>query len=145
MPNPWSRPVHTVAATLILAAAWTGARADLLAMRGPELYSRYCAACHGKAGQGDGPVAGSFKVAMPDLTLIARRQGGKFPREQITKIIDGRYMLLAHGSREMPIWGEGFAHQELGNPDANRVVDVVIGRLVDHLETLQRPVPRPAD
>src|SRR5262245_5863391 len=50
--------------------------ADPLAMSGQDLYRRYCAACHGTSGEGNGPVASSLKVQVPDLTRIAQRQGG---------------------------------------------------------------------
>ena len=133
--------LRTLAAAVLVTCAGTDAVADPLSSNGQDLYVRYCAACHGKTGLGDGPVAPSFKVEMPDLTTIARRHGGKFPREQIVRIIDGRYMIFSHGSREMPIWGEGFMRAEIGNADANRVVDLLIGRMVDYLETLQRQAP----
>src|SRR5690242_18510605 len=44
-------------------------------------YSVYCASCHGKSGRGDGPVAGDLKVAPPDLTRLAARNAGLFPRD----------------------------------------------------------------
>ncbi len=52
---------------LLLCAAPTFS-ADYVQMSGKELYRRFCAACHGAEGRGDGPVAGSFKVEVPDLT-----------------------------------------------------------------------------
>jgi mono/diheme cytochrome c family protein len=112
--------------------------ADYAAMSGPELYRRFCAACHGDAGRGDGPVAASFAVETPDLTLIGRRHGGKFPRERIERIIDGRFIVGAHGSRIMPVWGEDLSRLEIGNPDAERSTQTVIARLTDYLESLQR-------
>ena len=43
-----------------------------------------------------------------DLTHITQRHGGRFPVAEIAAYIDGRTVVLAHGSREMPIWGERF-------------------------------------
>jgi len=116
-----------------------GYAADYVSRSGEELYRQFCAACHGQAGKGDGPVAGSLKVEVPDLTLIARRSGGVFPRDRIEKIIDGRFIVGAHGTRTMPIWGERFSEVEVGNPDAEKATRTVTGRLADYLWMLQRP------
>jgi mono/diheme cytochrome c family protein len=113
--------------------------ADYTAMSGKELYVRFCAACHGAEARGDGPVAGALAVEVPDLRSIARRNGGAFPRERIERIIDGRHILGAHGSRTMPVWGEDLSQLEIGSPDAEKVTRLVIERLVAHLESLQLP------
>lgn len=112
---------------------------DYVAMSGQELYVRFCASCHGVTGSGDGPVASSFTVEVPDLTLIARRAKGAYPRERIEKIIDGRYIVAAHGTRTMPVWGEDFSSLELGNPDAERGTRLIIKRLADYVWLLQKP------
>ena len=65
-----------------------------MAMSGKELYQRFCASCHCAEGRGDGPVAASFAVEVPDLTLISRRSNDVFPREQVVRIIDGRHILV---------------------------------------------------
>jgi mono/diheme cytochrome c family protein len=114
------------------------AHADLFAMSGAELYGRFCASCHGATGVGNGPVSKAFKTEVPDLTLISRRQGGKFPADRIERIIDGRFTVFAHGTRTMPVWGEEFSHAELGNPDAERATQLMIARLLEHVRSLQR-------
>jgi mono/diheme cytochrome c family protein len=113
--------------------------ADYVAMSGEELYGRFCASCHGATGRGDGPVASSFKVEVPDLTLIARRAKGAYPRDRIEKIIDGRYIIGAHGSRTMPVWGEDLSQLQIGNPDAERGTRLIIQRLADYVWLLQKP------
>ena len=118
--------------------AWS---ADYVAMSGKDLYQRFCASCHGAEGHGDGPAAASFKVEVPDLTLIAHRAGNVYPRERVIRIIDGRYVLGAHGSRPMPVWGEDLSRLEIGNPDAERATRVVIDRLADYLAQLQKSTP----
>ena len=118
--------------------AWS---ADYVAMSGKDLYQRLCAACHGAEGRGDGPAAASFKVEVPDLTQIARRAGNVYPRERVARIIDGRHIIGAHGSRTMPVWGEDLGRLEIGNPDAERATRVVIDRLADYLAQLQKPTP----
>jgi mono/diheme cytochrome c family protein len=127
--------------TASLALSGTAQAADYVAMSGKELYARFCSSCHGATGRGDGPVAGEFKVEVPDLTLIARRAKGTYPRDRIVRIIDGRHIIGAHGSRTMPVWGEDFSRLELGNPDAERSTRVVIDRLADYVWLLQKPAP----
>ncbi len=130
--------LSSIAIALMALLLSVSAHADFLAMSGAELYGRFCASCHGAKGQGDGPVSKSFKTEVPDLTLIARRQGGLFPRERIERIIDGRFTILAHGSREMPVWGAELSRTEIGNPDAERATQLMIHRLLQHVESLQR-------
>lgn len=115
---------------------------DLVAKSGPELYRQFCASCHGKAGRGDGPVAGSLSVEVPDLTRLAIRQGGSFDRDRVERIIDGRHVIAAHGRRTMPIWGEALSLANLGDPDAERAARLVVTRLADYLWLLQEPVKR---
>lgn len=112
--------------------------ADYVAMSGKELYGRFCASCHGESGRGDGRVAASLKTEVPDLTLIARRAKGSYPRDRIVRIIDGRHVIGAHGTRTMPIWGEDLSRLELGNPDAERATRIVIVRLADYVWLLQK-------
>jgi mono/diheme cytochrome c family protein len=118
--------------------AWT---ADYAAMSGEDLYRRFCSSCHGVEGRGDGPVASTLRVEVPDLTLIARRGNGADPHDRIVRIIDGRYIIGAHGTRTMPIWGEDLSRLELGNPDAERSTQTIIGRLADYVTSLQRKPP----
>jgi len=128
--------VFGVAVSLLAASAQS---ADYVAMSGQELYSRFCASCHGAAGQGDGPVSKSIRVEVPDLTRIAMRAGGTYPRERIVRIIDGRHIIGAHGSRTMPVWGEDLGRIEIGSPDAERAGRIVIEKLADYLGLLQKP------
>ena len=130
-------------ALLILAACCGGwataaSAADYAAMSGQDLYGRFCASCHGISGRGDGPVSASLRVEVPDLTLVAHRANGTYPRERVMHIIDGRYIIVAHGTRIMPVWGEDLAGLEIGNPDAERSSQTLIGRLADYVGTLQR-------
>jgi mono/diheme cytochrome c family protein len=75
------------------------------AVPGKIEYLSSCAACHGEDGRGDGILASILKVPPADLTTLARRNGGYFPLTAVTEIIDGRTLIAAHGTREMPIWG----------------------------------------
>lgn len=88
-------------------------------IRGENLYKAYCASCHGIDAKGNGPMAAWMKVAPPDLTRIAARNGGKFPLARVDRIISGEESLPSgHGTRAMPIWGPAFSQvdrdQDLG-------------------------------
>jgi mono/diheme cytochrome c family protein len=71
-------------------------------------FRKYCASCHGISGEGDGPVADSLKKRPPDLTVLSRDNGGKFPEQRVYDAIAGTGNISAHGTREMPIWGMYF-------------------------------------
>ena len=132
---------------LVCICVWQLARAEegpLVAKSGRELYQQFCASCHGSSGRGDGPVAGTLRVEVPDLTRLANRQGGTFDRARVERVIDGRYVIAAHGRRTMPIWGEEISKAHVGDPDAERAARVVVGRLADYVWQLQKPAPAPA-
>lgn len=81
----------------------------------------YCASCHGADGRGGGPVAEELRSRPPSLTQFAVRNGGVFPAERIQRIIDGRdQSIRAHGSFEMPVWGDAFRRRDGINEDAVR-------------------------
>lgn len=122
-----------------LLATWLASAQEPVATAGRVLYQQYCASCHGTAGRGDGPVAGSLKVEVPDLTRLALRQGGFFDRDRVERIIDGRFVIGAHGSRTMPVWGEALSRTTIGDPNSERATRIVVGRLADYLWQLQRP------
>ena len=114
---------------------------ELSGESGAQLYRQFCASCHGRTGEGDGPVAPFFKLLPPDLTHISQRSRGEFPAERIRRIIDGREVVSPHGAREMPVWGllfAGAADDAAGKP----VADAAITRLVEHLRSLQKPALR---
>ncbi|HEX6902850.1 MAG TPA: cytochrome c [Thermoanaerobaculia bacterium] len=104
---------------------------------GRRLYAVYCASCHGRAGRGDGPVAGDLKVAPVDLTRLAERDEGRFPRDRVHQSIDGRLKTRGHGTSEMPVWGATF--QVSGSDhDQEREVRERILDLLSYLESIQR-------
>jgi mono/diheme cytochrome c family protein len=68
-------------------------------------YQSSCAACHGVDGKGAGPLAEELKTKPADLTMIAKKNNGKFPFNRVYETIDGRQEVKSHGPRDMPIWG----------------------------------------
>jgi mono/diheme cytochrome c family protein len=72
------------------------------------MFQSYCATCHGKDGTGNGPAAKALVKAPADLTRISARNGGTFPDVKVKRYIEGADEVPAHGSRDMPVWGELF-------------------------------------
>jgi len=103
------------------------------AASGEEMFNTYCAVCHGKSARGDGPAAGEFKIPPANLTLLARNHDGKFPSDYVTQVIQsGPRDAKAHGSKDMPVWGDLF--KRLGDSAS---VQLRIHNLVSYIETLQ--------
>ena len=71
-------------------------------------YVNSCAVCHGDGGKGDGPLVKSLKLAPTDLTILQKNNNGVFPTGRVYAVIDGRETIAAHGSRDMPVWGDRF-------------------------------------
>ena len=131
--------IATIIVLILLLIATVAARAeDFSGYSGARLYMRFCASCHGDKGYGDGVVAGSFNIMVPDLTRIARRQGGTFPEDRIRRIIDGRKTLPPHGSREMPVWGFEFDFQNGDRPGSPARTDAMVDRLTQYVRSMQR-------
>ncbi len=106
------------------------------AEQGKELFMSYCAICHGEKGDGNGSMADMLKAAPANLTTIASRRNGAFPKDEIYQIIDGRVPLPGHGTGEMPVWGKTFMSSE--NLDDEEQMKEKINNLVAYLETLQQ-------
>lgn len=104
---------------------------------GEVLYARHCAACHGVGGRGDGPVAPALRRPPTDLTLLARRAGGRFDAAGITAVIDGRSAVVEHGTREMPVWGVAFEAELAGEAYTGYLAIERSQTLTDYLATLQ--------
>ncbi|HEV8076061.1 MAG TPA: cytochrome c [Candidatus Acidoferrum sp.] len=101
---------------------------------GKAMYASYCAACHGPAGKGDGPAASELKVPPADLTQLAKNNGGKFPADHLRAILDFGVKAPAHGTNDMPVWGQLF--HALDQNDQVKV-NLRIQNLVEYVRTLQ--------
>jgi mono/diheme cytochrome c family protein len=90
-------------ALLVLAGgALAQGRPDL----GKREYDGNCASCHGIDGKGTGVYFEFLKRSPPDLTTMAKRNGGVFPLSRAYEVIEGAGQ--SHGTREMPIWGQDY-------------------------------------
>ena len=97
-------------------------------MEGEQLFHSYCAPCHGADAKGRGPAASALKTAPADLTAIATRNGGTFPRARLIRYVaEGEPSIPAHGSKTMPVWGPNFVALDPGSfkPVSQRIEDVV--------------------
>ena len=99
-----------------------------------EMYTAYCAVCHGVDGRGNGPAAEALKVRPPDLTALAKKNGGKYPSDHVTTAIRGDLRLAAHGSKEMPVWGDLFWGMSQGHSSE---VQLRVTNLNKYIESLQ--------
>ena len=82
-------------------------------------YEAKCASCHGVKGKGNGPAARYMSGKVPDLTVLAKNNGGILPIENMNSIIVGASGAAGpHGSREMPVWGNVYrAEDMMQSPD----------------------------
>ncbi|NND70280.1 MAG: cytochrome C [Rhodothermales bacterium] len=98
-------------------------------------YALYCTSCHGEQGYGDGPVASALTVKPTDLTKLTQKYDGIFPAEEIYAYVDGRRDVAAHGTRDMPVWGQVW--QEEGSKQSDEEVDTRLRELVEYIRSLQ--------
>lgn len=136
--------VALAAAALVAALAGAAARAAdekpaYSAAAGAVTYRTYCASCHGSDGRGEGYIAPTLRAKPTDLTKLAAKNDGVYPEESVRAAIDGRTDVRAHGSREMPIWGDIFLWPEEDSPERRAHVERKIGELVEHLRAIQEP------
>jgi mono/diheme cytochrome c family protein len=106
-------------------------------LTGRDSFDFYCASCHGASAQGNGPLAEALRTPPANLTELARRNGGVFPRERVRATILGgsAAAVAAHGTSEMPVWGPIF---RAFDPSDTRV-GIRVDNIVAYLESLQRP------
>jgi mono/diheme cytochrome c family protein len=101
---------------------------------GKEMFKSYCAVCHGIDAKGDGPAASALKTAPPDLTLLAQKNGGKYPAAHVASVLRGQASMPSHGSQDMPIWGPLFSSISQGH---EAQVQQRTANLVTYIESLQ--------
>ena len=110
------------------------------------------ATCHGTDGKGNGPLREQLKVPPSNLTMLARNNNGVFPTNAVYETINGLKSIPAHGTREMPIWGERFnpiinlphyvdpSYWKMAGPEQNPevVVRKRILAVIDYLSRVQQ-------
>jgi mono/diheme cytochrome c family protein len=101
---------------------------------GEEMFKTYCAVCHGKDGKGKGPAAEALKSAPTNLTTLTQKNGGQFPADHVANTIRGDVNLPAHGTKDMPIWGNLFWNMSQGHASE---VQMRVANLTKYIESLQ--------
>ena len=102
---------------------------------GRDLFDFYCATCHGHDAKGQGPVAPALRVPPPDLTRLARDNGGAFPRQRVAMFVTHSRPVPApaHGTSDMPVWGPVFR----GLDPSDALVKLRIANVVDYIASMQ--------
>jgi len=124
------------AATLVLFAA---CKMDPPQPSAEAFFAQNCTACHGVTGRGDGPIAAGMDPAVPDLTHIAARNGGTFPKVAVMNQIDG-YSRSGHGM--MPEFGDILLGDTMLVDTGDGIMTPAPVRLVAltaYIESLQQP------
>jgi mono/diheme cytochrome c family protein len=106
-------------------------------------FQKNCAACHGKGGKGDGPLVEFLKQTPPDLTMLSKKNGGVYPQAKVYDWIRDAKKVRAHGTEEMPIWGDRYSKEiiEYYGPDytgPGSSVQQRILELVFYIGTIQQ-------
>ena len=101
---------------------------------GQAMFVEYCAVCHGKDAKGSGPAVPALKVPPTDLTTLAKRNRGNFPSAHVSNVIRLGGDVVAHGSKDMPMWGPAFSSLI---PHSDTVVRQRIANLTSYIKSLQ--------
>lgn len=81
---------------------------------GKELFHQHCSVCHGEGAKGNGSMYDpesaepSRRVPPADLTALSERNAGKFPADRVRDSIYSKGSIPAHGTPDMPAWGNVF-------------------------------------
>jgi len=128
----WTIAALSVAATSAIAAD------DAAIAVGKAQYMKHCATCHGPSGTGtDGVASRLFTKPPANLTLLAKNNGGKFPMMEVIGIVKGDRPIAAHGTREMPVWGDIVGHPLTDGMYAKDAATAEVMNIGQYLETIQ--------
>ena len=94
-----TKALLVIAGCLLLAGAVSAQTpSEKVPLDGPSIFKAYCASCHGNDGKGKGPAAKGLKVKPIDLTTIAKKNRGAFPRAAIEDVLQKGETWKGHGS-----------------------------------------------
>lgn len=139
--NSWNSPTERRALIVMIALAAVALYAQLAAAQtAKQDFDQYCAACHGPGGKGNGTATYVMPThGMPDLTQLAKQNGGVFPFNDVVDTIDGRKNIPSHERLQMPFWG--VTMQQPGKeftPESDAAVKRRITALATYIEGLQQ-------
>ena len=105
---------------------------------GEQMYSTYCAVCHGTKATGNGPAAPAMKIPPPDLTMLSQKNGGVFPADHVSTVLKFGVENPAHGTSQMPICGDLMGTLHSSSSDNATVVHQRIVNLTNYLKQIQK-------
>ena len=145
----WRIAMPKIKLSICLLAGWmlspSWAQAQEITL-GQFEYQNSCVACHGVSGKGDGPVTDFLSGAtVPDLTMLQSNNGGVFPVTAVFETIEGSDVASAHGTRDMPIWGDQFRQRVMrardpqfsGSDSIDDFAQARILALIEYLSSIQ--------
>ena len=103
---------------------------------GQQMFTSYCAPCHGVDGRGHGPAAAALATKPSDLTQLVKNNHGKFPDVHIVSVLQfgPNESIAAHGSQQMPIWGPILGRMNSNNPQEKQLR---ISNLSQYIRSIQ--------
>lgn len=105
---------------------------------GQQMYKTYCASCHGADATGNGPAAPALKVPATNLTTLSQKNGGTFPAAHVVTVLRFGAENAAHGSAQMPVWGDLMQTLSPAGPSRNTVTQQRISNLTDYIKQIQQ-------
>ena len=124
---------------IILGAVPLAGCVDVAEPNGQRTFVENCASCHGLDAKGSDLMSRNLIKMVPDLTTLASRNNGTFPRDYVMSTIDGLDR-GTHFSGAMPEFGAGdmgdtiiVKRDGLGTP-----VPADLLALTEYLEGLQK-------
>lgn len=99
---------------------------------GKQMYSSYCAPCHGTEGRGNGPMASQLRAHPADLTTLARNNNGKFPENHVVAVLK---FGAEHNQDQMPVWGRVLGN--MSNVYKQQERDLRTSNLTRYLHSIQ--------
>lgn len=121
-------------------AIQVASRPALAETPGKADYDQNCASCHGADGKGNGPALKTIPgIHPPDLTLLTTKNGGTFPKDEVTDAIDGRKQIPSHERLNMPFWGVTMQSEgKEFTPESEAKVKQRIANVVSYIESMQQ-------
>jgi hypothetical protein len=129
-----SLPSTVIFATIFLLVVLGAGTSAVGQSTGKHDFEHLCAPCHGSDGTGKGRDL--TEANPPDLTDISLKNNGKFPFDNVYRMVDGREMLKSHERFAMPFWGTYL--KEHGALESEAAVKQRITEIVRYVETLQK-------
>ena len=130
--------ILSLCAASLSACTGTYSQTPATVARGQVIYAKECAQCHGARGEGIGPAAGGLGIAPPDLSDLAARNDGYFPREFVRRFVMG---LLEKDDPDaaMPEFAKvGLRHVYPEGGADGEVLEADFEDLLDYLESIQQ-------